>query len=64
MDLPIQSIDSLRAEGRAAALKGKSRDANPFPRYSSHCVQWEHGRAWTLLDPLVQSLERGARESG
>ncbi|MGO4154359.1 hypothetical protein [Cupriavidus sp. YAF13] len=51
MDLPIQSIESLRAAGRAAAAQGKGNDTNPFPPRGSHYRQWEHGHVWQLLDP-------------
>ena len=49
MDLPIQSIDELRAAGRAAAEGGERRDVNPFPRYGSHYRQWEHGHVWACV---------------
>ncbi|MDX6011343.1 hypothetical protein [Cupriavidus necator] len=51
MDLPVQSIESLREAGQKAAVKGARADANPFPPYSGHYRQWEHGHVWQLLDP-------------
>lgn len=51
MDLPIQSIDSLRAEGSAAARNGVSRDMNPFPRHCGHYRQWAHGYVWGPMGP-------------
>jgi len=49
MDIPIQSIESLRKAGREAAEGGEARDANPFPRYGRHYRQWEHGHVWAVI---------------
>lgn len=46
MDLPIQSIETLRTAGRDAANEGRKRDANPYPFAGSHYRQWEHGHVW------------------
>lgn len=51
MDLPVQSIKSLREAGQKAAEKGERANTNPFPLYGSHYRQWEHGHVWQLLDP-------------
>jgi len=59
MDLPIQSIESLREAGRAAAESGEKREANPFPRYGVHYRQWEHGHVWSQLADQVRPTEGG-----
>ncbi|CAG2129230.1 hypothetical protein [Cupriavidus numazuensis] len=57
MDLPIQSIESLRAEGRAAAVRGERLESNPYlPRYGSHYRQWEHGHDWAVI-AMIDNVE-------
>jgi hypothetical protein len=57
MDLPIQSIESLRKAGRTAAEGGEKREANPFPAFGSHFRQWEHGHVWAAMEPVKAEQE-------
>lgn len=43
MDLPIQSIESLRAEGRVRGQAGAPSSANPFLLGTEHHRQWDLG---------------------
>ena len=52
MDLPIKSIDELRAEGEQAA-QSSCANPNPYPAGSDHHLHWECGH-------IAAQLERGA----
>lgn len=49
MDLPIQSIESLRTEGRHAAKLGQPERINPFPPGCPHHELWADGHDWAVI---------------
>ncbi|KAI3597694.1 hypothetical protein D8I24_6510 [Cupriavidus necator H850] len=59
MDLPIQSIESLRLGGRDAAACGQCEGANPFPRGCAHHEQWADGYDWAVITMVDRCDQEG-----
>lgn len=61
MDLPIQSVDALRAAGCLAATMGQGAETNPYPHDSFHSREWMEGYTGVIrLAPGYVGIDRAA----